>query len=292
MVQTEGCDKDADALQRQDDQRLTHDERTMLGWLARSWRTMALVGGLAAAGGSGVALLAWLANVIDDLGLALSFVAQNTLSWFIFLALIVQVVINRKQWEAMQATLKIERAKTDPRLRVAEVTAEDFKVGKRPFYVVTIANDGLLTATDVRIHMGIEINDQKPMDWINDVVVIIPANGKEHHFIHSSFWLSEEQVDALEMSRDSLRVVGFFEYAPVGRIPFCYKYLPLQGESRPSKIRQFVPCDYTPRLNTTLIVQPGMHQHFAANVEITTRGEVVPAQKEEGNEDDEKGQPN
>jgi hypothetical protein len=152
----------------------------------------------------------------------------------------------------MAEGLAIERAKTDPRLRVAEVTAENFEAGKRPFYIVTIANDGLLAATDVRIHMSIEIDNQKPMDWINDVVVTIPAGGREHYFIHSSSWLSQEQFENFDNSNASLRVVGFFEYAPVGLTPFCYKYLPLQGESRPDKIRQFVPCDYTPRLNTTL----------------------------------------
>lgn len=105
MKQTESSDKGTDALQHQDDQQLAHNNPTFR-WLALNWQMIALVGGLTVAGGSGVALLLWLANVIDDLGQALNFVAQNTLSLFIFLAVIVQAVISNRQWKAAHDGLK------------------------------------------------------------------------------------------------------------------------------------------------------------------------------------------
>jgi hypothetical protein len=257
-------------------------------------RLVFICGGIAVAG----LLIAsiWWPNLTERT----KFFTGNLLNLIIALAVIAQVLIYRKQWNAMAEGLEIERDKTSPRLRVAEVTAESFETGKRPFYVVTIANDGLLAATDVRIHMSIEINDEKPMDWINDVVVTIPANGKEHHFIHSSSWLSEEQLDGFDNSKDSLRVVGFFEYASVGRIPICYKYLPLQGEYRPPKIPQFVPCDYTPSLNTTLHVQGAVMKTTVGNITATVgtnpQGEIRPSGelttrviKKQDEEEDEEG---
>jgi hypothetical protein len=211
------------------------------------------------------------------------------LNVLILLVIAVQTYIYIGQWDAMAEGLKIERDKTDPRLRVAEVTAEHFEVGKRPFFVVTMANDGSLAATDVRIHMSIQINDETPMNWINDVVVTIPANGKRHDFIHSSSWLSQEQIESFESSKTSLKVVGFFDYAPVGLTTFCYKYVPLQGEERPPKIPQFVPCDYTPRLNTTLYTQSIKSQEAfgiptirtAKAREGVTPNEIKPDEKEQ-----------
>jgi hypothetical protein len=170
----------------------------------------------------------------------------------IFAAIVAQVLIYRKQWAAMAEGLAIERAKTNPRLRVAEVVAEPFEVGKRPFYIVTIANDGQFAATNVRFYMSIKIGDETPMEWIDVQIVTIPANGREHYFIHSSFWLSQEQFDSFDTAGVPLKVEGFFDYKPIGITNFCYKYVPVQGEYRPPKVPQFVTCDFTPRLNTTL----------------------------------------
>lgn len=198
------------------------------------------------------------------------FVTGNLLNALIFAAIVVQAVIYSRQWDAMNQGLEIERAKTNPRLRIAEVTAENFEVGKRPVFTVTIANDGLIAATGVRIHMSIEIDDERPMDWIHDPIVTIPASGREHYFIHSSFWMTQVQLDSFDNAGVSLRVVGLFEYAPIGITNFCYKYVPMQGEYRPPKIPQFVPCDFTPRLNTTLRIS-GM----VATAGIGTVGVVI-----------------
>ena len=99
MKQTDSPDNGKDALKRKDDDHLTHDRATFK-WLTRNWRAMALIGGLSTIGGSGFALFLWLANVIDDLGLALNFTVQSTFSLFLFLAVIVQAVISNKQWRA------------------------------------------------------------------------------------------------------------------------------------------------------------------------------------------------
>ena len=131
-------------------------------------------------------------------------------------------------------------------------------------------------------HMSIEINDQKPMDWIDDVVVTVPANGKEHHFIHSSTWLSQEQLESFDYDKTSLRVVGFFEHAqsrayPRSAISICL----CRGDVGPPKIPQFVRCDYTPRLNTTWIPQTG-HFTLTGNAVIMTHGKVIPKSEDEG----------
>jgi uncharacterized membrane protein len=194
-----------------------------------------------------------------------------------------QLTEMKTQNERLYESVTIERAKTDPRLRIAEVTAENFEVGKRPFFVVTIANDGLLAATGVKIAMHIEIGNETPMNWIDDQVVTIPANGREHYFIHSSSWMTQEHLDGFE-NAVPLRVVGFFEYLPVGTTKVCYKYLALQGDYRPPKIPQFVPCDFNPRLNTSIVPETG---HFTlTGYPITmTHGKVVPKGKDdEGNQ--------
>ncbi len=228
----------------------------------------------------GIVILALVARFLPDMKERMRFFTDTSLGWLVFVVVAVQTYFSTKQWDAMTEALEIERAKTNPRLRIAEVTAENFDVGKRPVFIVTIANDGLIAATGVRIHMSIEIDVEKPMDWIHDQVVTIPASGREHYFIHSSFWMTPEQMDSFDKAGVPLRVVGFFEYAPIGITNFCYKYVPMQGEYRPAKIPQFVPCDFTPRLNTTLLAKPG-HVTLTGSAVILTRGQVVPKDKEE-----------
>jgi hypothetical protein len=185
------------------------------------------------------------------------FFTGGFLSLVTLVVIALQSVIYSGQWKAMRAGLEMERAKTDPRLRVAEVRAVNFDVGMRPVFIVTIANDGLIAATGVRIHLGVEIDTDKALDWIHDPVVTIPASGKESYFILSSSWLEQAQIEGFNKETIALRVVGFFDYWPVGLTKFCYKYLPWDGE-RPEDIPQFVPCDFEPRLNTTLHIKSGV----------------------------------
>ncbi len=165
-----------------------------------------------------------------------------------------QLAEMKTQNERLNESVVRERAKTDARLRIAEVTAENFEVGKRPFYVVTIANDGLIAATGVRIHMSVEINAEKPMDWIHDQVVTIPASGREHYFIHSSFWMTQEHYDSFDNAGVPLRVVGFFEYWPIGVTNFCYKYVPTQGDIGRRRYRNSFPAILNPALTLPCIL--------------------------------------
>lgn len=181
------------------------------------------------------------------------FFTGGFLSLVTLVVIALQSVIYSGQWNAMREGLEIERAKTNPRLRIAEVRAVNFEVGKRPVYILTIANDGLLAATGVRLHMGVEMDTDKELDWIHDPIVTIPASGKESYFIRSSSWLEQEQLVGFN-NAVALKVVGYFEYSPVGRTDFCYRYVPWD-EQRPPDVPQFVPCDFDPRLNTTLRIQ-------------------------------------
>ena len=201
--------------------------------------------------GGGIALLGLLLTSIywPNLTERTKFFTGNLLNLVVSLAVIAQVLIYRNQWQ-------IERARIDQRLRVAEVRAENFEVGKRPIFIVTIANDGLIDATDVRIHMGVEMDTDKELNWIHDPIVTIPASGKEHFFILSSSWLEQPHIDGFN-NTVPLKVVGYFDYWPVGRKDFCYRYLPWDGQ-RPEKIPQFLPCDFEPRLNTTLHLSAGV----------------------------------
>jgi hypothetical protein len=197
-----------------------------------------------------VAVVAIVSLFFPNMKDRIKFFTDSSLNVLIVLVVAVQAYIYTKQWGAMTEGLAIERAKTDPRLRIAEVTAQNFEVGERPTFIVTIANDGLIAATGVKVHMGVEIDVDKELDWIHDPIVTIPASGKEHYFILSSSWLEQQHIDAFN-NAVALRVVGFFDYWPVGRTDFCYRYLPWEGP-RPEGIPQFVPCDFEPRLNTTL----------------------------------------
>jgi hypothetical protein len=92
----------------------------------------------------------------------------------------------------------------------------------------------------------------RELNWIKDPVVMIPAGSKEHYSIRSSSYLAQPDIDGFNNSVP-LRVIGNFTYSPVGQRDFCYNYQPWKGQ-RPEGIRQFVPCDFDPRLNTRLIV--------------------------------------
>jgi hypothetical protein len=110
MEQTEGSDNDTKTLQRKGNQDLAHYDAP------RRWPIIVTAGGLLAAASGGVALILWAAGAIDDLGVALTFIAQNILGLFVFLAIIAQSFIYwdqrnlmRKQWLAMERQERITR---------------------------------------------------------------------------------------------------------------------------------------------------------------------------------------
>lgn len=214
--------------------------------------------------GGGIALfgLLLLSIYLPNLTERVKFFTGNFLNLVVSLAVIAQVLIYRNQWH-------IERARIDQRLRIADVRVEDFETGKRPIFIVTIANDGLIDATDVKIHIGVRIGGDNDMDWIDDPIVTIPASSKESYFIRSSSWLTQEQIYAFNKDL-ALEVVGHFTYWPVGKKTFCYKYLIWEGE-RPQAIPRFVPCDFGPRLNTTLRIQGAVMKTSVGNVTATVQ---------------------
>src|SRR6266545_1548397 len=88
----------------------------------------------------GIIVLALVARFLPDMKERMRFFTDTALGWLVFVVVAVQTYFSTKQWDAMTEGLEIERAKTDPRLRVAEVSAENFEAGKRPVFIVTIAN--------------------------------------------------------------------------------------------------------------------------------------------------------
>ena len=106
MEQTESSDKGKNALQHVGNHHLTHNDTP------RRWPVVVATAALIAASTGGVSLILWAASAIDDLGVALTFIAQNILGLFVFLAILAQSYIYwnqrnlmRKQWLAMERQL-------------------------------------------------------------------------------------------------------------------------------------------------------------------------------------------
>jgi hypothetical protein len=187
------------------------------------------------------------------------FWVEGLLSAGVLSVVIVQAVIYSKQWKAMASSLDIERAKSNPRLRISRVRVENLKVGSEPTFIVTITNDGLIDATGVRLHIDVKLGDDKELNWNRDPVVMIPARGSESYPVRFRSKLSHENVVGFIEQGVPLRVEGYFTYWPDGSTRFfCYKYFPWHGETeRPPDIPQFVPCDYDPGLNIGLKLGTG-----------------------------------
>jgi hypothetical protein len=173
-----------------------------------------------------------------------------------------------KQSQTSRQLFEMQAAITNPRLRVAEVRVENFKAGKEPIYILTIANSGLIDATGVQIHMRVEMGTYKILEWINDPIVTIPAKEKEYFYIIDSSGLNQQHIDGFN-DNVPLRVVGHFSHWLISPTEFCYKYQPWEeGRERPEGIRQFVRCDYDPRLNTIV--------RITGNFAIASAGIVTP----------------
>jgi hypothetical protein len=216
-------------------------------------------------GGSGLLVLLLVFTFALPAGRILFFTG-GLLSVVTLVIIALQAYIYSGQWKAMAEGLAIERAKTDPRLRVADVRVQNFEAGKSPVFLVTIANGGLIDATGVELQIGIRMDGDTAVDWSAEQIVTIPARGQEVYPVFSTSQLEQQHIDGFN-STVPLKVVGHFTYSPVGRKEFCYKYQPRNIFGLP----QFAPCDFDPHLNTTLRIQGAVMKMTAGNVTLTVQ---------------------
>lgn len=239
------------------------------------------------------------------------FLTGSLLNLSIIVAVIIQAYIYVGQWDTMERSLErtddiikkmqaqlgtmneglaIERAKTDPRLRVSKVRIENFEAGTSPIFIVTIANDGLIDATGVELHIGIKMGTDKEFNWIDPQTVMIPARGEESYPVDSGAQLEQEHIEGFNKTVPiEVRVrVKYWPGSPTEPKEFCYKYLPWRGD-RPPDIPQFVPCDFNPHLN--IIVHLGAGRLTLTGHPVTLiHGKATPEEakieREEGEKDE------
>jgi hypothetical protein len=154
------------------------------------------------------------------------FFTENLLSLLVLVAILVQAYIYGGQWRVMQRqwiamrrslihtrrivgqnerviekmheSIEIERAKTNPRLRVSKVRMENFRAGQSPIFITTIANDGFIDATGVELHIGIRLGDGRAFQWIDTQTVTIPARGEESYPLVTGASLSEQDMQGFK----------------------------------------------------------------------------------------------
>jgi hypothetical protein len=205
---------------------------------------------------------------INEHSVKATFAAQNGLNLLIFIAILIQARIYNGQWGAMQETLKIERAKISPRLRVDEVRAVGFEIGQSPAFMVSLVNEGATEAQDVALYVEAERGGVRAY-WRGEQIVTVPAKDRRMYPIRWSAVLTQEVIDAYNNVEPWLKVFGYFKYKDIEQ-PFCYQYYPWIGK-RPAEVPYFVPCDFDPRtdINITLGIQSATHGHTADNVALT-----------------------
>lgn len=195
----------------------------------------------------------------------------------------------KNQSQTSRQLFEMQAAITNPHLRVAEVRVENFKAGKEPIYIVTIANDGLIDATNVQVHMRVEMGTYKILTLINDPIVTIPAKEKEYFYIIDPSGLKQQHIDDFNKAVP-LKVVGHFTFWLGGLQKFCYKYQPWDEKTeRPEGVRQFVRCDYDPRLNTTVVITGNVMTGVAGTV-TPIGGKAPPEEAKPQEETDPKGE--
>jgi hypothetical protein len=147
------------------------------------------------------------------------------------------------QSHTSQQLLNLQAAISDPRLRVS-VHAEDFAPDKKPIFIVTINNDGLIAATNVAFKMVVKwLGREERLKDVFDV----PAKDTEIQHLVSNGVLTDLQFKSFNESAP-LIVEGTLSYFPYQRKdgdppqPFCYKYHPWKGD-RPEGIPQFIRCE-------------------------------------------------
>ena len=101
---------------------------------------------------------------------------------------------NERVIEKMHESIDIERAKTNPRLRVSNIRMENFEAGKSPIFITTVANAGDIDATGVELHIGINFGDGRAFQWIDPQTVMIPARGEESYPVRTGASLSEQDM--------------------------------------------------------------------------------------------------
>lgn len=174
--------------------------------------------------------------------------------------------------------LKIERTKTNPRLRVSKIRIENFEVGQSPIFITTVANDGFIDATGVELQIGINLGDGREFSWIEPQTVMIPARGEESYPIITGASLSERDMEGFRtVVPIEVKVrVKYWPGSPAEPQEFCYRYFPWPGK-RPDDVRQFFPCDFKHNLNISLHIS-GME----LKATVGTVGVVIKKSQEEG----------
>ncbi len=201
------------------------------------------------------------------------------------------------QLNKMEEALSIERAKTDPRLRVSNIRIEDFKAGQSPIFIITIANEGLIDATGVELHIGVRMGEEKEFNWIEPQTVMIPARGRESYPIVSGAIFNEQLIEGFntEVPIEVKVRVKYFPGSPVEPKEFCYRYLPWRGD-RPEDVPQFVPCDFNPRLNVVVHLK-GVEVKLTGHAPEVIIGKAIPVEPKtdtdaKPNTEEDNGKPN
>ena len=273
---------------------------------------------LAAGGGlSSLFIIAWLLLPLS--AKILPFVLASAWPLLTLIVVAYQAVVYRRQWNAMQDALdqtdrvidkmqdqweimteqlRIERAKTDPRIRITDVRSINLDIDKMPIFRVALVNDGLLP-TDVDFLLGVKIDDRE--FWNNKRTIAVAAGEKEYQFVEAHFVLEQRHIDTFNKAgaAPSLMVVGRFSYFPhvdpSTPKEFCFKYLPWPWQrERPEGIPEFIPCEHETVLNIGLRIQDSTHGHTAENVTLVQeRAKPEPDQgNENGKREDDEGNPN
>jgi hypothetical protein len=149
----------------------------------------------------------------------------------------------KKQGERHQESVARERAMNDPRLRVADVRVVHLAVDQEPTFIVTIVNDGMVDAPEVRFRMHVKFGDSKTLTLDDDNPFPIPARGRESYSITDVSRLTQQDIDGFNSSVP-LVIEGHVDFWITGPQGFCFKFQPWpQGENRrPEGVRQFIPC--------------------------------------------------
>ena len=251
MVQADSPDGGKNALQPQ-----KNVESTVI-YVPRTWPAVVVTVTLLAAAGGGVAALLYFSKAIPDVAVAYSFIAQNGLSLFVFLAVVAQACIYwgqrnlmLRQWEAMQdaltetrkqsafagKSLKANRRHTVYTLRAyvsvrqciasfpGEIVLEIVNFGQTPAHKVQFAH-----AVVVRKAKDVPETVIETVDWHSQSIPGIPMaptmSSEKRLGIPA---LSDSDVTSLTAGTHKLFLTGAIRYTDIFRrvrhTRFCFAY--------------------------------------------------------------------
>ena len=132
---------------------------------------------------------------------------------------------------------------------LGSVRALDFEDGRSPIFIVSVKNDGALSADGVKVNIVVDDNGRHVTSFSSGPKVrTIPAHESCDVRTKGTFIVTSEMIQGLKDGNRTLNVFGTIEQGGM-TVRYCMKYSRFSGSEA-----EFVPCGEDERRDTTVSI--------------------------------------